>query len=168
LNVLRSLEMVNSDFKDFEIRVVSASPEVEIEVERLRVSKKWNIECLPKQSQREVHELLSCARIYIGISISDGLSTMMVEAMQFGAFPIQSVNSGAPTFLIDGKSGFIVEPWDLSTISKSIELAIANDELVDSAAQINQVTLRDKFNLDDGLELLRGVYTELSASRVRN
>ena len=161
LNALRALELVKSNLNNFEIRVVSASPEVEIEVERLRCARDWNIECLPKQNQGEIYNLLSLSRIYIGLSISDGLSTMMVEAMHFGAFPIQSINSGAPAFLIHGKSGFIVDPWDIQAISDSIDLALTSDTLVDHAAEVNCVCLKEKFNLDYGLNALRNLYLDL-------
>jgi glycosyltransferase involved in cell wall biosynthesis len=161
LNVLSALERAESDLLKFEIRVVSASREVEIEVERLRILHGWDIECLPKLNQEEMHKLLSCSRLYLGLSISDGLSTMMVEAMRFGAFPIQSANSGAPTFLLHGKSGFIVDPWDLSSISQCIDVALTNNSLVDLAVEINQDCLKDKFNLEVGLNLLKSIYLEL-------
>lgn len=160
LNSLRALELVKSDLKKFEINVVSASPAVEIEVERMRYENDWDIKCVPKQNQREIHDLLSHSRVYLGLSISDGLSTMMVEAMQFGAFPIQSVNSGAPTFLVHGISGFIVEPWDLLAISQSVDTAITNDELVDSAVAVNRDQLKRKFNLGDGLKVLKKLYSD--------
>jgi glycosyltransferase involved in cell wall biosynthesis len=160
LNALRALELVKSDLKNFEINVVSASPAVEIEVERMRFENGWEIKCVPKQNQREIHNLLRHSRVYIGLSISDGLSTMMVEAMQFGAFPIQSLNSGAPSFLLHGTSGFIVDPWDLSAITQSIDAAISNDELVDSAVMVNRDLLKRKFDLGHGLEVLKNLYSD--------
>ena len=160
LNALRALELVKSDLKNFEINVVSASPAVEIEVERMRFENGWEIKCVPKQNQREIHNLLRHSRVYIGLSISDGLSTMMVEAMQFGAFPIQSVNSGAPSFLLHGTSGFIVDPWDLLAISQSIDTAISNDELVDSAVAVNRDQLKRKFDLGHGLEVIKNLYSD--------
>ena len=162
LNALRALELVQSDLKSFKIRVVSASPAVEIEVERIRLENGWDVKCVPRQSQEEIHNLLSQSRIYLGLSISDGLSTMMVEAMQFGAFPIQSVNSGAPTFLVHGISGFMVDPWDLRAISQSIDKAITDDELVDSAVAVNRAQLKSKFDLGHGLEVLRNLYLNLN------
>jgi glycosyltransferase involved in cell wall biosynthesis len=167
LNVLRALELVKSDLKKFEIRVVSASPAVEIEVERMRFENGWDIKCVSKQNQKEIHNLLRHSRTYIGLSISDGLSTMMVEAMQFGAFPIQSLNSGAPTFLVHGTSGFIVNPWDLLTISQSIDEAITNDELVDSAVAVNRDQLKRKFDLGRGLEVLKNIYSDLKYKLIK-
>ena len=162
LNALRALELMKSDLKKFEIRVVSASQAVEIEVERIRFDNGWDIKCVPKQNQSDIHNLLRQSRVYLGLSISDGLSTMMVEAMQFGAFPIQSVNSGAPTFLLHGTSGFIVDPWDLLAISQSVDTAITNDELVDSAVAVNHDQLKNKFDLGHGLEVLKNLYSDLN------
>jgi glycosyltransferase involved in cell wall biosynthesis len=162
LNALRALELMKSDLKKFKIRVVSASKAVEIEVERMRFENGWDIKCVPKQNQSEIHNLLRQSRVYLGLSISDGLSTMMVEAMQFGAFPIQSINSGAPTFLLHGTSGFIVDPWDLLAISQSVDTAMTDDELVDSAVAVNHNQLKNKFDLGHGLKVLKNLYSDLN------
>ena len=86
------------------------------------------------------HELLKIfenARAYIGISLSDGISVSLQEAIVGGAFPIQTDTSCANEWIIDGKSGFIVEPDDHLGLVIAIQTAIENDELVDTAARIN-------------------------------
>jgi glycosyltransferase involved in cell wall biosynthesis len=53
---------------------------------------------------------LSKARIYIGASKSDGISTSFLEALCLGAYPIQSNTSCANEWINLGFSGSIIEP----------------------------------------------------------
>lgn len=81
------------------------------------------------------------ARISIGLSISDAISTSMLEAMIMGSFPIQSNTGCANEWLKDGQTGILVPPEDPEIIEKAIIKALTNDKLVDQAAQANwQVT----------------------------
>lgn len=50
------------------------------------------------------------SRIYIGASRSDGISTSFLEAMNYGAFPIQTNTSCAQDWLEQGCSGLAVQP----------------------------------------------------------
>jgi glycosyltransferase involved in cell wall biosynthesis len=53
---------------------------------------------------------LSKARIYIGASRSDGISTSFLEALCLGAYPIQTNTSCAAEWINLGFSGSIIEP----------------------------------------------------------
>jgi len=62
----------------------------------------------PFSSEQEILSRFGKARTYIGLSISDGISTSLLEAMVMGAFPIQSCTACADEWIQDGKSGIIV------------------------------------------------------------
>jgi hypothetical protein len=159
LNALNALENVKANLEKFEIRVFSASQAVKLQVEFLKSTKNWNIEVISKTSNQDIKKHFSEARIYIGLAISDGLSTSMVEAIANGAFPIQSRNSAAKIFIQDGVSGFIVDPWDLSSITRSIDVALRDDKLVDKAMNSNIITLEKNYNYLDGISLIKRIYS---------
>ena len=161
LNVLHALSEIPEILKNYEILVFSASDSVSAQVALLSNHTDLNIRVLSRMPNGELQEYFRNSRIYIGMSISDGLSTSMVEAMNAGAFPIQSPNSAAPHFLNQSQSGFIVDPWDLPTLKKAIARAIEDDELVDAAAAKNQIALEDKFSLSIGIEKMKKLYAEL-------
>jgi glycosyltransferase involved in cell wall biosynthesis len=48
----------------------------------------------------------------VGHSLSEGISTSMLEAMAMGAIPIQTCTSCADEWIINGEAGFLVEPND--------------------------------------------------------
>ena len=98
------------------------------------------------------------ARVYLGLAISDGLSTSMVEAMSFGVFPIQSQNSSAPKFLTNGVTGGVVDPWNIQEVVSILKNALTSDELVDQAAISNARIIADKYSWSVGLDKLAEVY----------
>ena len=61
------------------------------------------------------------AKIYLGASKSDGISTAFLEALCLGAYPIQTNTSCANDWLSIGFNGSIIEPT-LSTILETLEL----------------------------------------------
>ena len=88
---------------------------------------------LPKSTHNEILYWQSQSRISIGLSISDGISTSLLEAMALGAFPIQSDSSAANEWIEDKISGLLVSAEDCVDIADSVKLALLDDQLVDSA-----------------------------------
>jgi glycosyltransferase involved in cell wall biosynthesis len=119
---------------------------------------KLKIELLPQLNHREFLKHFKETRIYIGLSETDGLSTSMVESMEYGAFPIQSENSAANSFIEHGTSGFIVDPWDLPAITQAIKIAIAENDLVDKAAVLNSKKIAELYDWNMGVNTLRNLY----------
>ncbi|NBY44833.1 MAG: glycosyltransferase family 1 protein [Acidimicrobiia bacterium] len=90
--------------------------------------------------------MFESARIYVGISLSDGISVSLQEAMVCGAFPIQTDTSCASEWIVNEKSGFIVSPNDHDRLVEAIQIALENDDLVDSAAEINYEVARKRLD----------------------
>ena len=77
-------------------------------------------------SRERIKELFLKSKIYIGASTSDGISTSFLEAISFGAFPIQTNTSCADELILKGALGSVV-PLDSDSIIKSL-LDILEDE----------------------------------------
>jgi glycosyltransferase involved in cell wall biosynthesis len=160
LNALASIELLSSNYDLTQIgfKIFSASDSVVLQSEILRHDKRLNIEILPRMPKADLIEYFKEARVYLGLAISDGLSTSMVEAMSYGAFPIQSQNSSAPQFLVHGVTGGVVDPWDVQEVASLLKLALTNDELVDQAATLNSQIIAKKYSWNIGLTKLAEVY----------
>ena len=158
LNALKSVELLSSqmDLSQFKFKIFSASDSVKLQTELL--AENVNIEVLPRIPKSELMDYFKEARVYLGLSISDGLSTSMVEAMIYGAFPIQSQNSSAPEFLMSGVTGGVVDPWNIEEIKNMLKIALTSDELVDQAAVVNKRIIAEKYSWDVGLTKLVEVY----------
>jgi glycosyltransferase involved in cell wall biosynthesis len=158
LNALEAISQISSHLSDFEILVYSAPNSVQIQVDTLRNKHKINIRAIPKISHNEMCNLFYQARLAISLSVSDGLPGVLVEAMQAGAFPIQSSNSAGKNFIVHGENGFLVEPWDIESIKECILAAINNNILVDHASEMNKQILKEKYSLKEGTQKLRKLY----------
>ena len=138
LTALQAIDKVRDHLRDYCVCIFSPFPEVRQEAERLRSQRGINIECLPEQvPHADILRLHGRARVSIAISIGDGISTALLEAMAMGSFPIQTCTACADEWIIDGKSGFIVRPDALEQIADRLLRAINDDALVDNAATLN-------------------------------
>jgi len=84
------------------------------------------------------------ARISIGLSITDAISTSLLEAMVMGSFPIQSDTSCANEWFENGKTGILVRAEDPDSVEKAIRKAVADDDLVNRAAELNYDMLYER------------------------
>jgi glycosyltransferase involved in cell wall biosynthesis len=161
LNIMRAIDLLGVILSGYEIYVYSTerSPAVRIQAELLAKKYGLSINLLPKMKHEELMEYFKKSRIYIGMSISDGLSTSMVEAMSNGVFPIQSENSAASEFIEDGVTGMILDPWNIDGISDAIRKSLLDDLMVDKAAIKNAETINLQYSLELGKNRISHLYS---------
>jgi glycosyltransferase involved in cell wall biosynthesis len=124
------------------------------------------IEVLPQiNDYSQMLGLFASARIYIGLSIGDAISTSLLEAMAMGAFPIQSNSSMADEWIKDGETGAIVPPEEPNEIAKRIREALMDDELVDKAAIANWQVIVQRADAKDLAGKAIAIYEEIFAAR---
>ncbi len=131
---------------EYQVAIYSASPEVKIAAELFEQETGISTKLIQQGTHDEMLRWYGRARLYIGLSISDAISTSLLEAMVMGTFPIQSCTACADEWIEDGKTGFIVPPEDTDIIEKFIRRALLDDELVDQAAEINAQTARERLD----------------------
>ena len=161
LNIMHALDLLGSFLTGYKIYIYSTekSPAVRVQAEILENKYGLKMILLPKMKHDELMEYFKISRIYIGMSISDGLSTSMVEAMSNGVFPIQSENSAAAEFIENGVTGMILNPWDVDAISNAIRTSLLDDLMVDMAATKNAETINLKYSLDLGRSRISNLYS---------
>jgi len=160
LNALASIELLahQMELTNFRFKVFSASKSVKQKSKQLRKRLGINIDVLPRMPKTKLMAYFGEARAYLGLALSDGLSTSMVEAMSYGAFPIQSENSAAPEFLVNKVTGGVVDPEDIREVSNLLRMALLDDELVDQAALSNAELLKIKYNWETGVTQMAEIY----------
>jgi glycosyltransferase involved in cell wall biosynthesis len=139
LIALEAIEKLSNSLEGYEIIVYSADPQATRKVRKLQRKTKLNIRSFKRGElpHRELLSFFKSSRIYLGISLSDGISVSLQEAMVHGVFPIQTDTSCIDEWITDGKSGFIVKKTDLQQLDSLLKRALEDDALVDSAADIN-------------------------------
>jgi hypothetical protein len=81
------------------------------------------------------------SRIYVGASRSDGISTSFLEAMNYGAFPIQTNTSCAQDWIAKGCVGRVVEP-SIEEILITLNDVYDDFKTISNAAKINLNVLK--------------------------
>ena len=136
LVALKACELAAEHLREYEIVIYSASIKARIRALKLRHIHKVQVTILKKRTPRqEMLQNFSEARIYIGISLSDGISTSLLEAMATGCYPIQTNTSCADEW-VGADSGAITK-IDPITVSGQLKNVLASDTLVDKAAKNN-------------------------------
>lgn len=153
---IRALERCADVLKDYTVVIYCNTQGLDIKIAAELLSKSTGIEVkrLPANTPNE--EILAWhgkARISIGLSISDAISTSLLEAMAMGSFPIQSNTSCGDEWIIDGETGLLVSPEDPEIIEQAIRKALMDDPLVDSAAIRNI----DKIRVDADFDTLKNI-----------
>jgi len=143
---LRVLESFANKLKGFEVVVYSCSAEPRARALELKDQGVLDIRVIDWATHDEVLEHFGRARMYMGISLSDAISTSVLEAMAMGAFPIQTNTSCCDEWFVDGETGFIVDPGDFEAICDRFERALTDDALVDRAATINLQTIESRLD----------------------
>ena len=87
-------------------------------------------------SHGQLEDIFAMSRIYIGCSISDGISTSFLEALTKGVYPIQTSTSCAGEWIDNGAIASLID-LDIVQLNKALHLAITDDQLVDFAAKNN-------------------------------
>ncbi|NJD24020.1 MAG: glycosyltransferase family 4 protein [Betaproteobacteria bacterium] len=151
LVALDAIERCSEALQGFKVVVFSASAETIKRVDELKKSNRIDIDILPYANHETMLNLFGDARVYLGVSISDAISTSMLEAMATGAFPIQTNTSCCDEWIDDGREGFIIPCDNVGVIAERLARALLDDALVDCAAERNWRTVRAR--LDS--ELLR-------------
>lgn len=137
LIALEALAKASDVLKDYKILIFSPSELIHTRVDELRAYYDLNIMVMGYADHAKMLRLFAAARCYLGVSISDAISTSMLEALALGAFPIQTNTSCCEEWIEDGKTGFSIPPDDIDFISNRIRQAVTDDELVDKAADLN-------------------------------
>ena len=154
LVAIRALERCADLIKDYKVVIYSNASGEDVEIASTLLSQNTGAEVtiLPAgTSHTEIMQYHSRARISIGLSMGDAISTSLLEAMAMGSFPIQSCTACASEWFTDGISGLIVTPEDPEVVEHAIRRALLDDILVNSAAEINY----NKIVKDANFETLR-------------
>ncbi len=143
---LRAIALCAKELKGYSIAVYLAKKNVKRAADLVSRSAGIPIEVIPYCSHEDMLRLFGRARLSIGLSISDAISTTLLEAMVMGAFPIQSCTACADEWIVDGESGFIVPPEDPEPIVAAIRRAVSDDALVDRASEVNARVARERLD----------------------
>jgi glycosyltransferase involved in cell wall biosynthesis len=136
---VEALYSLTNELADFKIVFYSCNAKTIRLVKKLKRKTGLNIEWHGKGelAHTEMFDLFSSARIYIGVSLSDGISTSLLEAMAMGAFPIQTSTACVDDWFVNEIGGLSFSPGNSDRIISSLSQALRSDLIVNRARAIN-------------------------------
>jgi len=165
---LRALEHTKDLLEGYTVAIYSASPEVIAAAKRFAGATGVTTMIVPQGTpHKEMLGLHGKARISLGLSVSDALSTSFLEAFVMGAFPIQSWTSGASEWIEHGKTGLLVPPDDPEGVEQAIRIALTDDRLVDQASETNFLVAREKLDYRKIKSMAIDIYRSIASSSTR-
>ena len=159
LNAIKAVEKIYKSLKNYKV-VIYSSDDIVIEYCK-KLHKKINIEIHSTKyslSENYMYNLFAKSKVYIGLSKSDGISTSLLEAMALRVFPIQSNTSCANEWILNNKTGFIVNPYDINIIKNKILYALKNDSFINTATSINKKIIKEKASSLIIKDKIRNIY----------
>jgi glycosyltransferase involved in cell wall biosynthesis len=158
LTIIKALEEITEEIKDYEVIVFAAHP---IVIEYVK-QKKLPFITLDRHGLKhdKVLELMGKALVYIGNSISDGMSNTLLEAIVMGAFPIQSNPGNVSEEIINDKiNGLIINnPESTLEIKNLILDALKDRQRLIMASEINSEIAKTRLDLETNRNKVLAIY----------
>ena len=161
---LQVIERMRERLQGYRIVLFSVSAEPRKRALELKAKGVLDIKVIDWATHEGILSHFGRARIYMAISISDGISTSSLEAMAMGAFPIQTNTSCCDEWFRDGEGGFIIPHDNFDVICDRFERALEDDELVDRAAVINAATVAERLDRNIIVPQVAAFYDEVFSS----
>lgn len=165
LTGLRALELCADELRGYRMAIYTPFPDVRLRAELFESNTGIPVEFVPPCPHEEMLGWFAQARVYLGLSISDGICTSMLDAIVTGAFPIQSDTACTDEWIEDGISGLVVPPEDPEPVARALRRALTDDGLVDRAAEINLRTARQRLDERIIAEKIRSFYRGVRLKR---
>lgn len=163
---LEAVSGLGESLRGFEIVLYSCNSPV-IQAAK-RISKSTGIKITTHKkgalSHSQVMGLFKSSLVYVGHSLSDGISTSMVEAMAMGAIPVQTNTSCAHEWVVDSKTGFLFTPNDLDALRSAVLDIIEGRFDSDTARAENYAVIDSRYNPAKLSLIAAGYYDELTSS----
>ncbi|AFY74243.1 glycosyltransferase [Synechococcus sp. PCC 7502] len=109
----------------------------------------------------DLPNLLELFDIFVLPSLQEACSLACAEAMTQKKAIIGSNVGGISEQVIDGKTGFIVEPKDIDNLARNLQILIENPELRNQFAEAGYLRYEENFNLEKMLQKTAQVYESL-------
>jgi glycosyltransferase involved in cell wall biosynthesis len=145
-NVLKALEQLKDELKNYQIKIIMASPEVKGVADYLEFFEGIKLEIIPRLPYNKLLALFAQSKIAISASDVDGSPLFLLEAMAMGAFPIHSDMESVREWIKDGENGLLFPVDDIERLSSCINQALNNQDLIDKAKLQNWQIAQRRMN----------------------
>ncbi len=158
---------------EFECEIVGEGPlRTDLENQIIRFDLAARVSLVGSMAQEKLIETVSSAELVVlpcVVSESgdrDGLPTVLLEAMAMGVPTITTTVSGGPEIVVDGKTGFLVEPADEVDLAAKLERILDDPELAQQMGCAGRRRAENLFSLEKNAQALAEYFRSNAQSHV--
>lgn len=147
---IRSIQKFVHEYPQLRVHFYSVTPDLEEKVRQTQLASQGRVTYSTLKKPLKHEELISMfrdARIYLGCSKSDGLSTSFLEAVCGGAYPIQTNTSCAQELVNEGVIGSVIN-LDEESVLVALRKAHLDPKYLNAAQDANFAYARKNFSVD--------------------
>lgn len=161
---LKALEAMSPEIQSYEIVVFSCNVSTKILAHRMAQRTGLRVSSHLKGALRhdQMLEMYSEALVYVGLSLSDGISTSMLEAMAMGAIPVQTATACCDEWF--SETGVAIRNLCVQEVETGIRAAIEIATTTDFAIE-NRKTVQAKASREEIAKQAISFY-ELEGTRI--
>ena len=115
---------------------------------------------LPGFSTKLDNILPSCDILLIP-SYTEGIPNILLEGLAAGVAVVATCVGGIPDLITDGRNGFLVQPGDVATMSKRIELLTNDKQLRSTFNKAGRMLVESGFSFDLQAEKYRALFHQI-------
>ena len=120
-----------------------------------------NVQLLGWVTGREKERILKEASFYVLPSYNEGMPISLIEGMAYKNVCISTDVGGIPKVINNNVNGVIIKPGDKEKLYSELKKLLDNGELRQKLSKNARKTVEEKFNIENNIEKLIGLYEEL-------
>jgi len=112
-------------------------------------------------SRSDVPELMAATDVVVSSSRWEGMPNVIMEAMAAEKPVVATAVGGTPELVVDGKTGFLVEPGDADSMAGRIAELLADPELAARMGRAGKIRIETDFTIDSMVSRTAAVYEKV-------
>ncbi len=150
--LLEAFKKVKRDIKEARLIIVGGNPAIREE----------GVEVRGRVSEQELKELYCKSSIFVLPTLREPFGISFLEAMAYKLPCIGTNIEAIPEIIEDGKTGFLVPPGDVESLSEKMLLLLKDKELMSRMGEEGYKRIRDNFTWDRVADLIMTKFRESS------
>ena len=152
--LFQAIKILKTKGLDCDLVLVSYNPKEDVLTEARSLGIEENVRMFKKLPEDDLISAYKSCDVFVLPSLSEGLPTVLLEAMA-AKKPVVSTNvSGVPYLLKDGKNGLMVNPRDPEALADRIERLLTDSKLYHEIAENGYQTVLQKYSWDKVTDMI--------------
>lgn len=123
------------------------------------------VEFLGRRSPREVEGIIGACDALVLPSSVEGLPYVILEAMACSKPVVSTRAFGIPEAVVDGVTGFLVEPGDVAALLRALHALATDPSLCARMGHAGRARFEERFTLERQIDAMSALYRGLATGR---